>query len=257
MVRPHVDEALVAPHVVDAVGIRARHIGTREIVALHAEGLLRRAPLLAGVRVVADQFLLLGVDRQDRQPGRQGPLDAGVDMAKLGIPVGMIRPLLGLARALKTVVLVVEELGDLHVTDRMTLAAQLRRQGPRAFADPAQRGFRIAPRVGFNQAVQRDQQLRIVNRHRLAPRSSTTDPTGLQPRPAPDLADALRNGPSRQSARAVHEGHASVGQSQRLTRRHQAARPFIQHRPHRSELLPQPPHVRLHALPSYRYVGSG
>ena len=125
MVRPHVDEALVAPHVVDAVGIRARHLGTREIVALHAEGLLRRTPLLAGVRVVADQFLLFGVDRKDREPGRQGPLDAGVDMAKLGIPVGMVRPLLGLARALKTVVLVVEELGHLHVTDRMTLAAQV------------------------------------------------------------------------------------------------------------------------------------
>src|SRR6266849_6060929 len=68
MVRPHVDEALVAPHVVDAVGIRARHIGTREIVALHAEGLLRRTPLLAGVGVVADQVLLLGVDRNDRAP---------------------------------------------------------------------------------------------------------------------------------------------------------------------------------------------
>jgi hypothetical protein len=66
---------------------------------------------LAGVRVVADQFLLLGVDRQDREPGRQGPLDAGVDVAKLGIPVGMVRPLLGLARALQTVVLLVEELG--------------------------------------------------------------------------------------------------------------------------------------------------
>jgi hypothetical protein len=83
MVRPHVDEALVAPYVVDAVGIRARHLRTREIVALHAQGLLRRTPLLAGVCVVADQFLLLGVDRQDREPGRQGPLDAGVDMDDL------------------------------------------------------------------------------------------------------------------------------------------------------------------------------
>src|SRR3989442_5802948 len=86
---------------------------------------------------------VLRIDRKDREPRPQGPLDARVDMAKLGIPVGMVRPLLGLARALQTVVLVVEELGHLHVTDRMTLAAQLRRQGPRALADPAQRGFRI------------------------------------------------------------------------------------------------------------------
>ena len=221
-------------------------------MALHAEDLLRRAPLLAGIRVVADQFLLLGVHRQDREPGRQGPLDAGVDMAKLGIPVGMVRPLLGLARALQTIVLGVEELGHLHVTDGMMLAGQLRRQGPRALADPAQRGFRIAPRVGFNQAVQRDQQLRVVHRNRLAPGSPTTDPTGLQHRPAPNLADTPRNGPSRQSARAVHEGHAPVGQHQRLTRRHQPTRPFIQQRPHRRELLPQPPHVRLHTRPSYR-----
>jgi len=252
MIRPHVDEAFVAPHIVDAVGIRARHLGTREIVALHAPGLLRRPPFLAGVRIVADQFLLLGVDRQDREAGRQGLLDAGVEMPKLGIPIGMVCALLGLARALQTVVLVMQELRHLHVTDRMPLAPQLRRQGPRALADPAQRGFRIAPRVGFNQVVQCAQQVRIMNRHRLPPRPRTTDPPGLQPGPGPDFADALRNGPSRQSARAVHEGHAPVGHHQRLARRHQATRPFIQHRPHRRELLPQQPHVRLHARPSYR-----
>jgi hypothetical protein len=61
-----------------------------------------------GVRVVPDQLLLLGIDRQHRDAGGQGLLGAGIDMPELRIAIRTVCALLGLARALQTVVLLVE-----------------------------------------------------------------------------------------------------------------------------------------------------
>jgi hypothetical protein len=50
-------------------------------------------------------------------------LNTGVDMAELRIPVGVVAAFLRLAIALQAVVLLVEQLGHLHVADRMLLRA--------------------------------------------------------------------------------------------------------------------------------------
>ena len=58
-------------------------------------------------------------------------------MTELGVAVGMIRTFLRLAVALQAVVLSAQKLGHFLMTDRMLLPRQLRRQIPRALADPA------------------------------------------------------------------------------------------------------------------------
>lgn len=43
------------------------HGRTRKVVAVHVDGIARRAPLLAGILIRAHEFFLLGIDRDDRQ----------------------------------------------------------------------------------------------------------------------------------------------------------------------------------------------
>ena len=82
-------------------------------------------------------------------------------MAELRIPVGMILTFLGLAIALQTVILFVQELGYFDIADRVVLLGQLPRQSAGALADPLQRRFRIATGSRLNQWLQCCQQCRI------------------------------------------------------------------------------------------------
>src|SRR6266571_4362769 len=153
MVGANVHKSYVAPQVVDAIGKGPRHFGTREVVPLDRLGLFGRKPLLAGIRVVAHQFFLLGVYRYNRPSSPQSPLHAVVDMPKLGIPIRVILAFLQFAITLEAVVLLVEELSYSHIADRMILLAEFGSERPRAFADPPQGRFRIATGSAVNQAV--------------------------------------------------------------------------------------------------------
>ena len=82
-------------------------------MTLNVQQLLRRQPLLALAFVVAEDLLLLRVNRDDRQALAQVLLHLGADVPELRIPVGMIRPFLGLAVALQAVVLSVQQLRHL------------------------------------------------------------------------------------------------------------------------------------------------
>jgi hypothetical protein len=62
----------------------------------HPLRLADRLPLDPAVGIVADQLLLLGIDRDDRLPGGQMRLGLLVDIPKLGVPVRVLGALLGL-----------------------------------------------------------------------------------------------------------------------------------------------------------------
>jgi hypothetical protein len=72
MVHADADEAVVGGEVVNAVRDRLADRIRREVVDVHPVGLALRLPLTSCVLEVAYQFLLLGVDRDDRH----APLDA-------------------------------------------------------------------------------------------------------------------------------------------------------------------------------------
>ena len=92
MVSADVHKAGVAPEVIDAVGKARGTSGLGKSCPLTWMGLFGGQPLLAGIIVVADEFFLLGVHRNDRPSCRQGSFNAGVDMAELRIPVGVAAP---------------------------------------------------------------------------------------------------------------------------------------------------------------------
>ena len=176
------------------------------------DGLFGRKPLLARIIVVADEFLFLGVHRNHRPSRRQGFFNAGVDMAELRIPVGVIVAFLGLAIALQTVVLGMEQLGHLHMADGMLLPPQLRCNGPRTFANPPQGRFRIAPGLTVNQLVQRAQKPRIRKRDALASRARAPDMTFQRAVPCLDFAKAFANRLAGQAASSVHDRNPAITQ---------------------------------------------
>ena len=94
---PTLTKARVGGEVVDAVGDRAPQLLDEEIVDAHLLEVALGPPLAARVLEVADQLLLLRVDRNDRAPLGQRLFRRLVDDGELGVPVGVVGAFLGLA----------------------------------------------------------------------------------------------------------------------------------------------------------------
>ncbi len=109
---------------------------------------------------------------------RQASFHSRGDVAELRVAVRMVVALFGLPVALKAVIEVVQQLSDLHVADRMVMPGQFLRNRSRALTAPAQRRFRVAPRLVLDHGVQRIQELRVGHRNRFATRSRAADPAG-------------------------------------------------------------------------------
>ena len=92
----------------------------------------------ARILVVADQLFLLGVNRDHRLTSILEGHDLLVDMLELGIPVGMMAALLGLAIDLAAVVEVFKKLGDAALCNLMPHGAQRRRKLGVALRNPEQ-----------------------------------------------------------------------------------------------------------------------
>ena len=124
MVDADADPAVIVGDVVDAVGHRPAEFRDAEIV--HAD-LLRLAlglPFAAAVLEIADQLLLLGVDRDHRLAGRRGRFHLIVDVAELRIAIRMACPLAGLAVGLQAVAHLPQQIGHDVVADAMTKLAK-------------------------------------------------------------------------------------------------------------------------------------
>ena len=143
MVGAEVHESRIPPDVIDAVGVRPGHVGRGEIVGLHGAWLCRRPPLLARIREIPEQFLLLGVDRNDRRARRQPALHDRIDMAELVVAIRMLGAFFLLPVGLEAVVQRAQQLRHLRVAHWMPLACQRLRQHPCALASPPQRRFGI------------------------------------------------------------------------------------------------------------------
>src|SRR5208283_5894066 len=104
-----------------------------------------RLPLTSTVLVVADQFLLLGVDRDDRYAPLNAVLRLRVDVLELRVAVRMLGTFDGLVWRLQAVAVVAQQLGHRLVAELDAMPhEQLRGQRVRALARPAQRGLRVA-----------------------------------------------------------------------------------------------------------------
>jgi hypothetical protein len=81
-------------------------------------------PLAPCVLELTHKLLLLRVDRNDRLRSLLEALDSCVDVLELRVAVGMVRPFLRLAIALKAVAGRVEQTADSSRTQRVSLLGQ-------------------------------------------------------------------------------------------------------------------------------------
>src|SRR5471030_1537553 len=84
-------------HVIDAVGRYLAEGLVEEVVRLHQIGTAFGAVIAAAVLVLADEFLLLRIDRNDRLASCLKRRDLAVDVLELAVAVGMVATLRGLA----------------------------------------------------------------------------------------------------------------------------------------------------------------
>ena len=156
-------------------------------------------------------------------------------MAELSVTIGMITALFRLAIALQTVALLAQQLGDLHVTDRMLASGQPCGQRSCTFANPAQGGLGIAARFRFNQIVQRAEQAGIMGDYFLASTPRPADASGRRCRSRGDFPEALGDSFARQTTGATDLRDAAMTQDLGFTGGHEPTRTFVQERPQGSE----------------------
>jgi hypothetical protein len=143
----------------------------------HAFGLGHRLPLPPTVGIPAHQLLLLGVHTDNRLGSGQVLAGLLVEVAELGVPVGMLGPLLGLEGALQRVALLLEQPPDGVVADLEPLPAKGIGKLAGGLARPAQRRGGITAGVGVDQLVQRAEQARLALDQSLWPATRTADAT--------------------------------------------------------------------------------
>ena len=204
---------------------------------------------------VADQFLLLGVDRDRRLLLPLRRAHASRDIAKLRIPVGMLPAFARLDVALQAVAHV-QQLGDHRVTDVMAQRLQRDGQRARAQAGPAQRRVRIAGRRRLDQA--RPGPAAASDRGRW--RAFRPPPAGGASRRHDVSASSSRRPAewsSRDPRRARDLRHAAVADRPRFGGRPQPTRSLREHRRQRRMLRPErgQPHASpYHALRTYKSI---
>src|SRR5712692_4153541 len=129
---PTLTPSRVAGKIVDPVRNRLAALRNEEVMHSDGRGPAFRPPLSSGVLEVADQLFLLRIDRDDWLGGGLAPTDLLVDVAELGVPVRMLRPLPGLAVGLQAVPRGRQQFAHQLAADRMAHGLQRGGQLPYA-----------------------------------------------------------------------------------------------------------------------------
>ena len=139
-------------------------------------GLALDVPLLAGVLEVADQLLLLGVDRHDGLASRHEIGRGLVDMLELRVAVRRLLALACLADDLKAVAEVAQEQADRGRADLVPHGAKLRGELFLALASPPERRLRVAARHRIHQCIEVLHQRRVRVDERRPARARSANP---------------------------------------------------------------------------------
>ena len=119
MINAHAHPSDVVGDVVDAIGHRPPEFGNGEIVHANILGFALRPPFAPSVLEVADQFLLLGVDRDRRLACGQRCRHLLIDVAKLPVAIRMVSAFAHLAIGLQAVAKRVQQFTDHRAADLM------------------------------------------------------------------------------------------------------------------------------------------
>src|SRR5689334_24040492 len=218
----------IRSQIIDAIGHRSAEFLDEEVVHPDLFRTPLRPILAAIVAEIADQFLLLGVDRDHWLLFGQSSGHLGVDMGELRIPVEVAVTLLGLAVSLQAVTRRIEQFGHQGAAYLVALLLQRFGQSSHAFAGPPQRRFRIPPRRRFDQRLEIRDQCRVLDDRWLASRPRPPNPLRWVV-----LRQFLQTPSDRAQRHAGchrHRGNAAITCRKRLRRRDQTTAAFVEKR---------------------------
>ena len=194
----------------------------------HRFGFALRTQFSATVLEVADQFLLLGIHRNDRLPSALEGLHLRIDVLELGVPIRVRRPLAGLAVGLQAVAQLFQQICHQFVADLVALVVEFVSQFTHALAGPAQWRFRIATTQRFNQLLQVVQQGRVLGDRPLAPAAGAADPHGRGGVWRSQFLKTIGDGLPRDTRRTGHRRDAAITQGLGFSGRIQPPQSFVQ-----------------------------
>ena len=211
-----------------------------------ADRLTSGLPLAAAVGVLADQFLLLGVDADDRFPGSAVHAEPLVEVTELGIAVRVLSAFDGLGVALQAEACLPQQVTHRIGACAVTLPGELARQCAQGLGGPPQRRHRITALSGSTSASN-DGAAGSRSARRLRPRRVCGPGPAAKRRPPARGPPATPWPPD--PRRAGHDPDTAVPQDPRLRPHQQPPLPLIRMREDRPELRRQQlPGIR-HALP--------
>ena len=245
MTDPHVDPPFVGRLIVDPVRRHLALLLVREVLRLDAPRPTVRLPFLARILVIADHFLLLGVHRDHRLAPPLERADPAVDVLELGIAIGVVLTLLGLAVGLEAVTQIDQQPADGLMAQVMPQLGQRVGQVPRTLAGPEQWGHGITAGGRIDEPLEITEQGPIGCRDRITPTPGTANPgmirlgrhrgavvTGLE------FGDAAADGRMREIGGGGDHRDATAPQGQGLTSGPASPRLLVKERSEGVILLP-------------------
>src|ERR1700736_5313014 len=231
------DPTGVLADVVNAIGHSPALIAEKEVGPPPFLGLADWPPFAAGVLEVADQFLLLGIDRDRRLAGSERCFHLLVDVAELAITIRMA-PFAGLAVGLQAVAKLAQQAADRVEADAVAKFVQAAGQVAQAFGCPQQWPLRITARRRFDQGTQIVEQARVRFGKRLAPRPRPPHSASRWSIGAIQFGQAAANRAARYSGDPGYGLDAAKPRRARFRRRKPSPPALIKHRPQRRKSQP-------------------
>jgi hypothetical protein len=152
----------------------------KQVVVFDLDRLTPGAPLPTGHGQPAQLFALLGVHADHRLAVGLVVLDLLVEVAELGIPVGVLGALEGLGVGLQAEPFPPQQSAHRRGGDRMALPGELLGQVPQRLGCPPQRRFRVTALVRLDQRQQGWDEIRVLLSGGLAAPTWPADAAGRE-----------------------------------------------------------------------------
>src|SRR4030095_2256039 len=230
VITSYTDPTSVGRQVINSIRNGLAQFFVDKVMDAHQLGHSLRPPFPPALFEIADQFFLLGIDRDN---GLRAPLESlhlGIDIFELSVAIRMRGTFFGLAVGLQTVVELLEQVGDLLVPNLKALLLQFCRQFPDALTVPAQRRLWIATARRVDYRVERCQQRGLVMNERFATATGPANATSRQQRAVVSRRHVLQakvNDAARDSSHLRDQRLAATANRFGFGRRPQAASTFI------------------------------
>ena len=204
------DPGAVVGEVVDPVGdgLAVGQVG--EVVGGHLLGCADRLPLLPGLGEASDQLLLLGVHADHRVATVQVLPGQRVDIAELGVAVGVLGALEGLAGALQAVPGRAQDRRHRGVTEGGSHRGQFSGQMPGRLRGPPQRGLGIPAGLRLDERIQILQHFGVGHLGLLPATTSPPHTTRTDVIVTIQLGQTTANGRPRRTRGPMHRGDTTM-----------------------------------------------